>query len=275
MDPREQLKSQIEESTRFIRGKTDLVPEIGLILGSGLGAVADEVAQPTTISYQNIPHFPLSMVPGHAGNLILGELAGKKVVVMQGRFHYFEGYTMRGITFPVRVLKNLGAPTLIVTNAAGGLNKSFKAGDLMVITDHINLMGGNPLVGPNDEQLGPRFVNMSEAYDQALINLAKESARKCGASLQSGVYAGATGPTYETFAEANFLSRIGADAVGMSTVPEVIVAAHAGLKVLGLSCITNVLHTKRQKTTHEEVLKVSTQACQKIKKLIKAIIESM
>lgn len=275
MDPREQLKEQIEESTRFIRSKTDLVPKIGLILGSGLGAVADEVTQPVTISYQNIPYFPSSMVPGHAGNLILGELAGKKVVVMQGRFHYYEGYTMRGITFPVRVLKELGGSTLIVTNAAGGLKKSFKAGDLMVITDHINLMGDNPLAGPNDERLGPRFVSMAEVYDKGLVSLAEKSARKCGLSLQKGVYAGVTGPTYETTAEANFLSRIGADAVGMSTVPEVIVAAHAGLKVLGLSCITNVLGTKKQKTAHEEVLKVSTQASQKIKKLIKAIIENM
>jgi purine-nucleoside phosphorylase len=234
------LKETISEATEFIRSKTKFVPQIGIILGTGLGSLADGMKVDAKISYEDIPHFPVSTVESHAGRLILGELSGKKVVAMQGRFHYYEGYDMKQVTFPVRVMKALGAGTLVVCNACGGLNPAFRAGDIMVITDHINLLGSNPLFGPNDESLGPRFPDMCCCYDPELIALAENAAVNLGIKLQKGVYVAVAGPNLETAAEYRFLRLIEADVVGMSTVPEVIVARHQGMRVLGFSLITDM-----------------------------------
>ena len=226
-----------ESLSRKIYGK----PETAIILGSGLGALADKVEHATVIPYDEIPHFVHSTATGHKGNLIYGKLGGKSVLVMQGRFHYYEGYTMHQITFPIRVMKLLGVKNLFVSNAAGGINHSFKAGDLMVISDHINMMP-NPLIGINDESFGTRFPDMTRAYDRELIRRMEEIAALHHIRLKKGVYVGLTGPTYETPAEYAFYGRLGADAVGMSTTPEVIVARHAGLRVLGISVIANEGH---------------------------------
>jgi purine-nucleoside phosphorylase len=229
----------VREAAEVVRKIADIQPEVGIILGTGLGMLGDKIEAVARISYADIPHFPASTVDTHAGELILGRLAGKNVVALSGRFHHYEGYTLQQVTFPVRVAKALGIHTLIVSNAAGGMNPQFRAGDLMVITDHINLMGDNPLIGPNDDALGPRFPDMSEPYARTLIDLAETAALKAGIRLQRGVYVAVTGPCLETRAEYRFLRFIGADAVGMSTVPEVIVAVHAGLRVLGFSAITD------------------------------------
>ena len=234
-----ELRSQIEKATEAIRGQCSTAPSVGIVLGTGLGAVADAIEADVRIPYEAIPHFPVSTVDTHAGELIIGRLAGKQVVALGGRLHVYEGYTMSQVTLPVRVAKALGISTLIVSNAAGGLNPQFAAGDLMVITDHINLMGDNPLIGPNDEALGPRFPDMSEPYTRALIALAEAIALEKGIALRRGVFLACTGPSLETRAEYRFMRSIGADAVGMSVVPEVIVAVHAGLKVLGFSAITD------------------------------------
>jgi purine-nucleoside phosphorylase len=234
------LKETIREATEFIRGETKFVPQMGIILGTGLGSLADGMKVDAKISYEDIPHFPVSTVESHAGRLILGELSGKKVVAMQGRFHYYEGYDMKQVTFPVRVMKALGAGTLVVCNACGGLNPAFRAGDIMVITDHINLLGSNPLFGPNDESLGPRFPDMCCCYDPELIALAENAAVNLGIKLQKGVYVAVAGPNLETAAEYRFLRLIEADVVGMSTVPEVIVARHQGMRVLGFSLVTDM-----------------------------------
>ncbi len=233
------LYNEIEEAAQTIRTQAGSVPEVGIILGTGLGALAGRIQDATTISYADIPHFPRSTVDGHAGELILGRLAGRPVVALSGRFHAYEGYSLKQVTFPVRVAKALGINTLIVSNAAGGLNPQFRAGDLMVITDHINFMGDNPLIGPNDERLGPRFPDMSEPYSRGLVELAESVALARGVALRRGVYLACPGPSLETAAEYRFMRMLGADAVGMSTVPEVIVAVHAGLKVLGFSAITD------------------------------------
>jgi purine-nucleoside phosphorylase len=234
------LKETISEATEFIRSKTKFVPQIGIILGTGLGSLADGIKVDAKISYEDIPHFPVSTVESHAGRLILGELSGKKVVAMQGRFHYYEGYDMKQVTFPVRVMKALGAGTLVVCNACGGLNPAFRAGDIMVITDHINLLGSNPLFGPNDESVGPRFPDMCCCYDPELIALAENAAVNLGIKLQKGVYVAVAGPNLETAAEYRFLRLIEADVVGMSTVPEVIVARHQSMRVLGFSLVTDM-----------------------------------
>ncbi|HDZ10697.1 MAG TPA: purine-nucleoside phosphorylase, partial [Bacteroidetes bacterium] len=228
-----ELMQQILETTEFLRTKTDFTPETGIILGTGLGGLVKEIDVVATISYKEIPHFPISTVEFHAGNLIFGRFAGKKVVVMQGRFHYYEGYSMKQITFPVRVMKQLGAGTLLVSNAAGALNPLFHVSDIMIIVDHINLLGDNPLIGQNDENLGPRFPDMSEPYRKTLIELAETVAIDNKIPVQKGVFAAMTGPSLETRAEYRFLRMIGADAIGMSTIPEVIVAVHSGMKILG------------------------------------------
>ncbi|MGG1546768.1 purine-nucleoside phosphorylase, partial [Bacillus paralicheniformis] len=242
----------IANAADYIKSKTEIKPAVGLILGSGLGVLADEIKDAVRIKYEDIPDFPVSTVEGHAGQLVIGRLENVQVVAMQGRFHFYEGYSMDKVTFPVRVMKELGIETLIVTNAAGGVNESFRPGDLMIISDHINYMGTNPLIGPNDSSLGVRFPDMSSAYDKELRLLAKKTAEELNISVQEGVYTAVTGPTYETPAEVRFLRTIGSDAVGMSTVPEVIVAKHAGLRVLGISCIS-----LDQPLSHDEVIEVT------------------
>lgn len=233
------LFEEVEEAATAIRDRSEITPEIGIILGTGLGPLADRIEAETRIEYGDLPHFPTSSVDSHAGELILGTLAGKPVVALSGRFHYYEGYTLQQVTFPVRVAKALGIHTLIVSNACGGMNPLYAAGDLMVIDDHINFMGDNPLIGPNDERLGPRFPDMSEPYTQSLRELAETIALEKGIKLQRGVYLACPGPCLETRAEYRFMRQLGADVVGMSTVPEVIVAVHAGLKVLGFSAVTD------------------------------------
>ncbi len=272
----EDLKAKVTESVEFINQKSKIKPEIAIILGTGLGRLAEDIEEKEIISYSEIPNFPVSTVQSHSGNLVLGKLGNKEVVAMQGRFHYYEGYSLKEVTFPVRVMKKLGADIIIISNAAGGMNRFFKRGDLMIITDHINLFGDNPLIGPNDEELGPRFPDMSEAYSQKLIELVKKVALKEKIRLQEGVYAGLTGPTLETSAEYRFLISIGADAVGMSTVPEVIVANHMGMKVLGISCITDLaIDGVIVKTSVEEILKAASDAEPIMTKLIKKVIEKI
>ena len=272
----EDLKAKITESVEFISQKSKVKPKIAIILGTGLGELAEDIQEKEIIPYSEIPNFPISTVQSHSGNLVLGKLGNKEVVAMQGRFHYYEGYSLKEVTFPVRVMKKLGADIIIISNAAGGMNRFFKRGDLMLITDHINLFGDNPLIGPNDEELGPRFPDMSEAYNQKLIELAKKVALKEKIRLQEGIYAGLTGPTLETPAEYRFLIKIGADAVGMSTVPEVIVANHMGMKVLGISCITDLaIDGVIVKTSVEEILKAAADAEPIMTKLIKKVIEKI
>lgn len=272
----EDLKAKVTESVEFINQKSKIKPEIAIILGTGLGRLAEDIEEKEIIPYSEIPNFPVSTVQSHSGNLVLGKLGNKEVVAMQGRFHYYEGYSLKEVTFPVRVMKKLGADIIIISNAAGGMNRFFKRGDLMLITDHLNLFGDNPLIGSNDEELGPRFPDMSEAYSQKLIELVKKVALKEKIRLQEGVYAGLTGPTLETSAEYRFLISIGADAVGMSTVPEVIVANHMGMKVLGISCITDLaIDGVIVKTSVEEILKAASDAEPIMTKLIKKVIEKI
>ncbi|MGC8836943.1 MAG: purine-nucleoside phosphorylase [Anaerolineae bacterium] len=270
-------RREIAEAAQAIQARTALRPCIGLILGSGLGPLADAVQEATRIPYPEIPHFVRPTVEGHEGELVLGFLEGQPVCVMRGRFHYYEGYTMQQVTFPVRVMYALGARTLVVTNAAGGLNPAFRPGDLMCISDHINLVGMtglNPLIGPNDETLGPRFPDMSCAYDPALRQLAREVAQAEGIPLHEGVYICLSGPTYETPADLRFLRLIGADAVGMSTVPEVIVARHMGMAVLGLSGISNVAvgTGEPRETSHEEVLAAAALLVPRLSTLIRGVL---
>ena len=272
----EDLKAKVTESVEFINQKNKIKPKIAIILGTGLGRLAEDIEEKEIISYSEIPNFPISTVQSHDGNLILGKLGNKEVVAMQGRFHYYEGYSLQEVTFPVRVMKKLGADTIIISNAAGGMNRFFKRGDLMLITDHINLFGDNPLIGPNDEELGPRFPDMSEAYSQNLIELARKVALKEKIRIQEGVYVGLIGPTLETPAEYRFLISIGADAVGMSTVPEVIVANHMGMKVLGISCITDLaIDGVIIKTSVEEILKIASDSEPIMTKLIKKVIKKI
>ncbi|SDQ52817.1 purine-nucleoside phosphorylase [Virgibacillus salinus] len=266
----------INEAAAFIKENLTKTPEIGLILGSGLGVLADKIENPITFSYKDIPHFPESTVSGHKGQLVVGMLEGKQVIAMQGRFHYYEGYSMQQVTFPVRVMKDLGIDSIIVTNAAGGINKTYNPGDLMIINDHINNMGDNPLIGPNNDELGERFPDMSQVYDKTYMQHAKECAEKLELSVQNGVYVGNTGPTYETPAEINMLRALGGDAVGMSTVPEVIVAGHAGLRVLGISCISNMAAgILDQPLTHNEVIETTEKVREDFLQFIKKIIRTL
>jgi len=265
----------------FLRAQTAHRPAVGLILGSGLSALADEIVDADRIDYADIPGFAVSTVQGHSGRLVFGNLAGREVVMMQGRVHAYEGLPMQRVTLPVRVMAQLGVRTLIVTNAAGGVNPALKAGDLMLITDHLGLMtmvGGNPLWGPNDDSLGPRFLAMNNAYDRELRKLALAVAAGLGISLQQGVYAGLGGPTFETPAEIRFLRMIGADACGMSTVPEVIVARHMGLKVLGISGISNATIAdvdSEEEANHEEVLAAGREMAPKLMALIRGVLERL
>lgn len=270
------LKQQITEALNFIRSKTKLEPQIGIILGTGLGSLASGIKLETTVGYETIPHFPVSTVESHAGKLLFGDLGGKKVVAMQGRFHYYEGYSMQQVTFPVRVMKALGIKILIVSNACGGLNPQFKSGDLMLITDHINLQGDNPLIGPNDESLGPRFPDMYNCYDKELVQLAENVALNLGMKLNRGVYVSVSGPNLETAAEYRFLRIIGADVVGMSTVPEVIVAQHQGTKVLGFSIITDMgLPDALKPTSLEEIIACANKSEPLLRQLISEVVKKI
>jgi purine-nucleoside phosphorylase len=272
----EGLREKIKETHDFIRKKTTLEPELGIILGTGLGQLAESMEVETAVSYEQIPHFPVSTVESHAGRLIFGILSDKKVVAMQGRFHYYEGYSMQDITFPVRVMKELGIQILLVSNACGGLNPLFKAGDVMVISDHINLVGDNPLRGRNDDSLGPRFPDMYNCYDKDLIALAEKTALELGIKLQKGVYVSVAGPNLETGAEYRFLRRLGADVVGMSTVPEVIVATHQGTRVLGFSIVTDMgLPDALKPTDLEEIIAVANASEPVLTKLIMKVVERM
>lgn len=250
----------IQEAADHIRSKLPSQPKIGIILGSGLGDLANEIENKVEIPYCQIPHFSCSTAPGHRGQLVCGQLKGKDVVCMQGRLHYYEGHTMQSIIFPVRVMKQLGVQTLILTNAAGGINTGFQVGDLMLIQDHINFLGFNPLIGANDHRIGPRFCDMTYAYTPALQKLARQAASELGIPLREGVYLACTGPSFETPAEIRAFRALGADAVGMSTVPEVIAASHCGMQVLAFSLITNMAAgVLDQKLTEEEVIVIGKQ----------------
>jgi purine-nucleoside phosphorylase len=268
------LKRKIIESVEFIKRQVKTEPAIGIILGTGLGGLVDEIKKRTAIDYGDIPYFPLSTVESHHGKLILGNLGGKNVVAMQGRFHFYEGYSMEQITLPVRVMKFLGAKTLIVSNAAGGLNPNFRKGDIMMIVDHINLLGQNPLIGPNDDSIGPRFPDMSEPYSKELIKIAMQAALDNKIKVERGVFAAMTGPSLETRAEYRFLRQIGADAVGMSTVPEDIVAIHMGMKVCGFSVITDECFPDSLVPADvNEIIRVAKETEPKLTKLMKTVVE--
>lgn len=268
--------AHIQEAAAYIREKTSQTPEIGLIMGSGLGVLGDHLEESVVIPYHDIPHFPISTVEGHAGELLLGTLSGRTVVLMRGRFHMYEGYGPELTAFPVRVMKALGVASLLVTNAAGGINLAFASGNLMLISDHINLTGRNPLVGPNDDELGARFPDMSEAYSKRLRAAAQQIAGEQGFALQEGVYVGLTGPSYETPAEIRMLRTLGADAVGMSTVAEVIAARHSGLEVVGISCITNMASgILDQPLSHAEVMETAERVKSRFLGLVKALIAVM
>lgn len=269
-------QQEIKNIADQIRARSSVKPEIGLILGSGLGVLAEEVSDATVIPYHEIPHFPTSSAPGHAGNLVLGKLAGKSVVLMQGRAHTYEGYSQQEVTLPVVVMKELGIHSIVVTCASGGLNYNQKAGDLMLIRDHINFTGGNPLVGPNDDAVGPRFPVMFDAYTPELRKLAHEVALAQNLRLHEGVYTGITGPVFFTPAELRMLMQWGSDAIGMSTVPEVIMAVHRGLKVLGLTLISDIaIPDSGEHATGEEVLAMVRDRSEVFKALVKGILEKM
>jgi len=272
-------RAHFEQAADFIRSRTRQTPTIGLVLGSGLGGLADSIEAADVIPSADVPHWPHSTAPGHAGRLVIGKLEGKTVLVQQGRVHLYEGHSAATITFPVRVMRALGIETLIVTNAAGGINSKFKAGDLMLITDHINftgMAGLNPLRGPNDDSLGPRFPDMKDAYDPGLRALALSAGEEAGVSLQQGVYFSLGGPTFETPAEVRFIQLTGADAVGMSTAPEVTVARHGGVKVLGISTITNLVNlTGDKETTHEEVLETGLAVAPKLIAVLRGLLRRL
>ena len=268
---------KINRAADYIKSQITGTPEVGIILGSGLGNFGNRIENSIKIPYENIPEFPVSTVEGHSGQLIFGDMAGKKVVAMQGRFHYYEGYEMNQVTLPVRVLKMLGVSTLFVSNAAGGLNPSFNAGDMMIIRDHINFFPQNALRGKNLDDLGPRFPDMSEPYSQKLIAEAENIAQAEGIEVKKGVYVGSSGPTLETSAEYKMFRILGADATGMSTVPEVIVAVHMGMKVFGMSVITNVSEPADpdKGTTHDEVQDVAGTVEPQMTKIFSKLIESL
>ena len=267
------LMQQLEETTSFIKEEYSQSPEIGIVLGSGLGNLINEIKVEKEISYDTIPHFPLSTVEGHSGKLLFGELSDKRVAVMAGRFHFYEGYKPEQIAYPIRVMKMLGTHTVLISNAAGGVNTNFKVGDLMIIKDHISLFTVNPLLGENDEVIGTRFPDMSEPYCKLLIAKAKEIGERLDYDLKEGIYTGVTGPSFETRAEYKLIKAIGGDAVGMSTVQEVIAAVHAGLKVFALSVITDLgIRDEDNLITHEEVLVAAKEAEPRLTRLIKEMI---
>jgi len=270
---------QIKEVAAVVRARLNVVPRVGLILGSGLNALAASVENAQIIPFRELPHWPLSTVTGHSGQLVVGELEGQPVFVMQGRVHYYEGYSMSQVTLPVRVMQALKIEILVVTNAAGGINPDFVPGDVMLITDHLNLVGMaglNPLIGPNLDEIGPRFPDMSQAYDRSLADLARDAAKQAGIPLREGVYAGLSGPSFETPADLRFLRGAGADAVGMSTVPEVTVARHGGQRVLGFSGISNKANLDGSTvTTHEEVMEAGRVITPKMEKIIRGVLRSL
>lgn len=271
-----ELINKINETLSVIRKYTNDEYEIGIILGTGLGGLVSEIKIEHEIDYSKLPHFPLSTVESHKGKLILGSINGKKVVAMQGRFHYYEGYSMQQITYPVRVMKFLGVKTLLISNACGGMNPQFKRGDIMIITDHINLLGDNPLIGKNEDELGPRFPDMSEPYDYKLIELAEEVAIENKIKVQKGVYVAVPGPNLETKAEYRFLRNIGADVVGMSTVPENIVANHMGIKVLGFSIVTDECFPDSLKPVDvKEIIETAMKAEPKMTLIMKEVIKKL
>ena len=266
----------LQDTVDFLSEKLgDFKPEIGIILGSGLGELADEYCD-IAINYSDIPGFEASTISGHKGRLVFAEINGKKVVMMQGRFHFYEGHSIQKVVFPVKVMKKLGIKTLIITNAAGGVNPSFNPSDLMIITDHINFMGVNPLIGPNDDSIGTRFPDMSEVYSPKLVDLVEKVGDSIGVDLQEGVYMALTGPSYETPAEVRMAKTLGADAVGMSTVPEAIVASWAGIKVIGISCICNsAAGVSTVGLTHEDVIRAANIAKSKFKRLVTEVVKKL
>jgi purine-nucleoside phosphorylase len=270
---------QIDQAADEVRKRTSHKPRVGIILGSGLNDLADSVQRADVIPYADLPNWPISTVQGHAGRLVIGELEGQTVFIMQGRIHFYEGYSLSQITLPVRVMQRLGLEIMIVTNAAGGVNPDFSPGDVMLITDNLNLMGMtgmNPLMGPNLDELGPRFPDMSQAYDRKLMDIARRAASQTGIALREGVYCGLSGPSFEGPADLRFLRMIGADAVGMSTVPEVIVARHGGLRVLGFSGISNKANLDGSTaTTHEEVIEAGKTIAPKVEKIIRGVLHSL
>lgn len=269
-------QKKIQDAADILIGKIKERPTVGLILGSGLGVLADDIQDPVVVPYRDIPGFPVSTVAGHKGQFVFGQLKGVPVAAMQGRFHFYEGYSLREVGFPVRVMKRLGMETMIVTNAAGGVNIDFEPGDLMLIRDHINWLFANPLIGPNDESVGVRFPDMSEPYSERLQQVAREAGKEAGISLREGIYLATSGPSYETPAEIRMMRKLGADAVGMSTVPEVIAARHAGIEVLGISCIANagagILDVP---LTHDEVIETTERIRSDFLKLIKTILRNL
>jgi len=271
--------AQIDETVQTIRKQISIQPVVGIILGTGINDLADSVQQAVHIAYGDLPNFPVSTVFGHVGRFVIGELEGKPVLVMQGRIHYYEGYTMGQITLPVRVMQRLGIPSMIVTNAAGGVHPDFIPGDVMLITDQLNLMGMsglNPLMGPNLDEIGPRFPDMSQPYDHEYCELARKTAKEKKITLREGIYAGLSGPSFESPADLRFLRLAGADAVGMSTVPEVIVARHGNMRVLGLSGISNKANLDGSTiTTHEEVMEAGKVITPKIEKIIRGVLREL
>lgn len=267
------LAEQIDEAAAAIRGRWSVAPRAGIILGTGLGGLVDYVADPLTIPYADIPHFPRATAVSHAGNLVCGRVAGLPVVAMEGRFHAYEGYSLAQVTFPVRVMRALGAELLVASNACGGMNPDYRAGDIVVIEDHINLLGSNPLVGPNDDALGPRFPDMCQPYDSALVERAMQIAEREKIAAHRGVYVAVLGPNLETRAEYRFLRTIGADVVGMSTVPEVIVAVHGGMRVVGFSVVTDMCLPAALKPANiHEILSVAATAEPKLRALVLGLL---
>jgi purine-nucleoside phosphorylase len=265
--------NQVQETVSYIKSKTNFAPEYGVILGSGLGSFTDDILIEFTLPYSEIPNFPVSTVEGHKGALVFGTIGTKKVVAMQGRFHFYEGYSMKEVTFPVRVMKFLGIEKIIVSNASGGVNSNYKVGSIVIIKDHINMMPEHPLRGKNDERFGPRFVNMSEPYSKSMIVKAKELAQNLNIEVQDGIYLGLQGPTFETLSEYRMVKILGADCVGMSTVPEVIVARHMDMECFGISVITDMGDEDNiEEVNHEEVLKAAVKAEPFVRKLIKELI---
>ncbi len=271
--------AQIDETAQTIKSRISIQPIAGIILGSGLNGLADSVQKAVHIAYSDLPNFPVSTVHGHVGRFVIGELEGKPVLVMQGRIHYYEGYTMGQVTLPVRVMQRMGISSMIVTNAAGGVHPDFEPGDVMLITDQLNLMGMsglNPLMGPNLDEIGPRFPDMSQPYDRAYSDLARSVAKENGITLREGVYAGLSGPSFESPADLRFLRNAGADAVGMSTVPEVIIARHGNMRVLGLSGISNKANLDGSTiTTHEEVIEAGNIITPKVEKIVRGVLRGL
>ena len=270
------MMTKIAEATAYIKNIIGGEPQAGIVLGSGLGSFIDEIKVEKEIAYGDIPHFPISTVEGHSGKLIYGELSGKKVLAMAGRFHFYEGYAPHEVVFPIRVMKYLGIKTLLLSNAAGGTNPDFKVGDLMIITDHISFFTANPLIGKNDKELGTRFPDMTQPYNKDLVEKAKSIAQKAGYDIKQGVYIAVTGPTFETKAEYKMVRALGADAVGMSTVQEVITAVHMGLPVLAISVITDIgIREEANVITHEEVLEAAKNAEPKLSHIFKELVAQL